>query len=245
MKILFLFLLFISQLLSNDKTVYFEKMGNHLIINNDNIFDITIKINNDKVYRVKEKSMYIVENFNEKKISYKWIIGDYYAIHDDNYIYNLPIPKNEPTLLTQGYNGKLSHKGKSQYALDFGLKEGTPIYSIREGKVVKVVNKIKKNCFKEKKSCPSNNIIIKHEDNTYSKYSHLKYKGIIVKEGDTIKKNQHIGFSGNTGYSSGPHLHMLVFKTKKEFTRESIPIKFKTQKGIEHLKEQKIYIKSD
>lgn len=50
-----------------------------------------------------------------------------------------------------------------------------------------------------------NLIIIKHEDNMSTHYGHLsEYK---VKVGDKVKKGDIIGEVGNTGFSTGPHLH--------------------------------------
>jgi murein DD-endopeptidase MepM/ murein hydrolase activator NlpD len=55
----------------------------------------------------------------------------------------------------------------------------------------------------------------------------------MVKTGQTVETGEVIGLSGNTGYSSGPHLHFDVFRAKDGKTRESVPIRFRTGKGEE------------
>jgi hypothetical protein len=67
-------------------------------------------------------------------------------------------------------------------------------------------------------------IIVFHNDGTFSQYAHFKKDGIVVKEGDTLKKGQLIGYSGNTGQSTEPHLHFVVYKPTHNGL-ESIPFK--------------------
>ena len=56
-----------------------------------------------------------------------------------------------------------------------------------------------------------NYIVIKH-NSEFTGYEHFRYKGIVVETGDFVKQGQLIGYSGNTGYSRGPHLHFEVMK---------------------------------
>ena len=73
-----------------------------------------------------------------------------------------------------------------------------------------------------------NEIEIKHSDGTYAAYSHLKYKGTFVKKGEKVKKGQLIGLSGNTGWSSKPHLDFCVFKKNiKGYKIKTIKFKIK------------------
>jgi murein DD-endopeptidase MepM/ murein hydrolase activator NlpD len=68
--------------------------------------------------------------------------------------------------------------------------------------------------------------LIQHSDGTIGNYAHLLKHGVRVSVGQKIAAGAVIGLSGNTGFSSGPHLHFSVFKTKDGRERESIPIRF-------------------
>lgn len=159
---------------------------------------------------------------------------------DTNYVYNLPINSSKKVLIIQGYNGKYSHKG--DYALDFRLKKGSIVCAAREGVVYKVEDQFSKGGPNKKYLSKGNHIIIKHSDGTYAAYWHLGPKGVVVKVGESVQKGDIIGFSGNTGYSSWPHLHFDVyyFSNGKQVT---IPTKFETHKGIKQLKVYRRYKK--
>jgi len=64
-----------------------------------------------------------------------------------------------------------------------------------------------------------NFIEIRHPDDEYSQYCHLKKDGVVVKIGDTVKAGQLIGYSGATGWLANvpePHLHFMVGRYKYE-----------------------------
>lgn len=153
----------------------------------------------------------------------KYYLGDPSQIkHDDSYLYRLPFKKGKWYKVSQSFNGKFSHNNdNSRYAVDFNLKEGEPVFAAREGKVVFVVDKYTENGGVELKF-KANKIVIQHPDGTFASYVHLQPKGVLVKVGEVVTKGQHIGYSGNTGFSSGPHLHFVV---RKE-TDLAVPIYF-------------------
>jgi murein DD-endopeptidase MepM/ murein hydrolase activator NlpD len=62
----------------------------------------------------------------------------------------------------------------------------------------------------EKYGGRANYIRIVHDDGTMGLYAHLKPEGVLVRVGQRVKTGQRIGFSGNTGYTSGPHLHFAL-----------------------------------
>lgn len=165
---------------------------------------------------------------------YGWVKGTAFANHDDSYLYRLPFGSGMNVKVSQGYNGGFSHKGLSAYAIDFSLPIGTPIYSAREGQVVgvDVTNNL---------GGPSpayrpymNYINIRHSDGTLGNYYHLKQNGSVVKIGDEVKRGQLIGYSGNTGYCTAPHLHFSVSKVDPVSMRRpmNLPIKLETAQGI-------------
>lgn len=89
------------------------------------------------------------------------------------------------------FNGR--HSG-----IDYALKIGTKVNSTNNGKVT----------FAGYLTSTGNTLIIDHGYNIFSSYSHLKE--IKVKKGDIVKKGQIIALSGNTGFTTGPHLHFTI-----------------------------------
>jgi len=149
--------------------------------------------------------------------------------------------KKRPIKIGQGFN-QGSHKDWPEdkedftYSIDFILPKGTEIIASRAGIVTKVKKNGKKNYSgkDEKKGEKAykkdmNEIEIKHNDGTYASYAHLEYNGSFVKKGEKVKKGQLIGLSGNTGWSSKPHLDFCIFKKNiKGYKIKTI--KFKLEK---------------
>lgn len=173
------------------------------------------------------------EKFNfSYSFSYTWIIGSVDAIHDDSYVYRLPFAKGTSHRVTQGYNGKYTHKGHSQYAIDFGMSIGTKIFAVREGVVVKLKENSNKGGVGREFSKYGNYITIEHSDATFATYYHLNKNGVLPRLTQKIKRGEFIAYSGNTGYSSGPHLHLSIFKASSASRTKTIPIKLLGKNGI-------------
>lgn len=105
-----------------------------------------------------------------------------------------------------------AHTGKLKYSIDYICKENTPLLATQSGEVVWVKQDSKIGGDDKKYWYDGNRIVIKHENEEYSAYEHLRYGGAKVNVGDKVKKGQVIGYSGNTGYTKGPHLHFEVFR---------------------------------
>ncbi len=155
-------------------------------------------------------------------------LGSNCAQHDDSYIYQLPYAPGNRFKVTQGYNGKFSHTGSNQYAIDWDMPEGTLVHAARGGIVVRVKDDSDKGGGSIDYDRYNNYVLIRHEDGTLGHYCHLQKGGCLVKVGQMVSAGDVIAHSGNTGFSSGPHLHFCVFKTKNGRARVSIPVKFRT-----------------
>lgn len=134
-----------------------------------------------------------------------------YALGDPNAkpkSYRYPLPwRGGPFQQTQGPGGKFSHTNiKGRYARDISMPEGTPIIAARSGVVIKIENNQT-----ERGKNPSGNFVrILHDDGTMSVYLHLKKGSIHFREGQRVTVGQQLALSGNTGNSTGPHLHFVI-----------------------------------
>ena len=163
---------------------------------------------------------------------YSWTMGSKDAKHEDNYIYRLPYKRGTTHRVSQGYNGARTHKGRSAYSIDFPMPEGTKIYAARDGLVVKTKSNSNIGGYDKKFASSGNYVRILHDDGTLATYYHLKQRGVLVNVGQRVSRGLAIGYSGNTGYSSGPHLHFSVFKAISASQTQTIPVKISSKEGL-------------
>ncbi|HEY2083480.1 MAG TPA: M23 family metallopeptidase [Verrucomicrobiae bacterium] len=157
-------------------------------------------------------------------------LGSSVAVPDD-YVYSLPYAPGTTHRITQGYNGKFSHQGSNKYAIDWQMPEGTAVCAARGGLVVKVKDDSDRGGPSIKFDPFNNYVLIRHDDGTLGHYCHLKKGGVVVHPGQVVKTGEMIALSGDTGFSSGAHLHFCVFMAKDGLHRESIPVKFHVADG--------------
>lgn len=160
-------------------------------------------------------------------------------IDDSSYIYELPFAPGKKVWLVQAYESSLSHKGER--ALDFKIKKGTAIHAAREGVVESLREDSKEGGLKTENLSDGNYVSIRHNDGSVAHYWHLDFEGVLVNRGDTVKKGQQIGLSGNTGYSAFPHLHFEVQGYDSRGNFKQLATRFRTTRGIKYLRPAKFY----
>jgi len=164
----------------------------------------------------------------EQTFSYDFTLGNPNAIHDDRYEYNLPFPEGKSHVLTQGNKTDYTHNTRiSKYAFDFAMPKGSYVAAARGGIVGFVEESHNLSGQDIRLMEKSNRIIVCHDDGTVAVYGHLKQNGAIVEVGDRVFAGQVIGLSGNTGFSTSPHLHFTV-----AIGDRSIPIRFRDEYTI-------------
>lgn len=139
--------------------------------------------------------------------------------------YVLPWGVGETHEVVQGNCGPASHFGAQRYAYDFKMDIGTQIVAVRDGTVIKV-----EESFDDGSGCPDSNFVkLKHSDGTVAVYEHLTKNGAQVAVGANVSAGDPIALSGNSGCSTGPHLHFVVFLDEDE--TDSVPVNFKNTKS--------------
>lgn len=98
--------------------------------------------------------------------------------------------------------------------IDIGAPIGAKIVSPADGKVTGVYET----------AFGGHTLIIEHDNGFESRMCHLNE--ILVLVGEKVKQGQHVAFSGNTGRSSGPHLHYGMRNEKKEYVNPEDYIKY-------------------
>ncbi|MBI2036757.1 MAG: peptidoglycan DD-metalloendopeptidase family protein [Candidatus Liptonbacteria bacterium] len=118
----------------------------------------------------------------------------------------------ENGIMSQGYGAtafaQRAYKTKFHNGVDWGVPVGTPLFAAEDGVVVAVDNN-DRGTSRWQKYQYGKYILIKHDNNLTTLYAHLSRQA--VSRGATVKRGDLIGYSGNTGYSTGAHIHFTVY----------------------------------
>jgi murein DD-endopeptidase MepM/ murein hydrolase activator NlpD len=166
------------------------------------------------------------------RYAYRYMPGDYRAVQDIAAHYQIPFDTALSFRVSQGFNGSFSHHdSQNQYAVDIGMPEGTPIRAARDGVIMTVDNDFYGNGLDMAQyGDRANNIRIVHADGAMSVYAHLQFESVRVQVGQHVKAGQEIALSGDTGFTSGPHLHFCV-QMNKDMHLVSVPFQFTGPNG--------------
>ncbi|NUS38047.1 MAG: M23 family metallopeptidase [Lysobacter sp.] len=147
-------------------------------------------------------------------------------------VYQLPL-RQRASHIDQGYGGRFSHTDpQNRYAVDFAADLGTPVLAARDGVVMQVESDFDKAGLNlEKYGGRANFVRILHDDGTMGLYAHLQEGGVLVQLGQRVRAGQQIGLSGNTGFTTGPHLHFAV-QVNRGMRLQSIPFRMAGTVGM-------------
>lgn len=177
-----------------------------------------------------------IGNAGAPKIVYRytWLAGDPSIEHHPDRPYRAPFAVARGFPVSQAFPHTVTHvSADSRYAVDIVMPVGTGVYAARGGIVFEVTGtNFRGGVDPERDAVAANLVRILHDDGTYAEYAHLNWNSIRVKPGDTVSRGQYIADSGNTGFSTGPHLHFAVVRNMG-MRVESLPVVFEGPNGDE------------
>ncbi len=159
---------------------------------------------------------------------YGYLPGDPDTTRHSDVTYRAPFSVGTSFPITQTYPDSLTHLTRdSMYAVDIAMPVGTDIVAARDGIVFDVASTNFKGGPDAAEYADLANVVrILHDDGTYALYAHLNWNTIRVSPGDRVEAGQYIADSGNTGFSSGPHLHFAV-QQNMGMSVDSLPVAFR------------------
>lgn len=222
-----------------------------LVAHNDGPASITVRISLDgsnlasdrawpviatipRYSRTPVAKLYAADPAGHYDFSFKYThhFGDINAVPHAADAYRLPFADGKKFPVSQAFGGHItSHVGaENEYAVDLAMPEGTPIVAARDGIVIEATYTYTEGGKDPLLLNKANEVVIQHPDGLISAYVHLSAGAPVVQRGQQVKQGQPIGFSGNTGYSTGPHLHFAVMKpvisADGVVRQSSIPVNF-------------------
>lgn len=174
------------------------------------------------------------DDYAPPEVSYKyiWLVGDPTSKHAPSRPYRAPFAVAGSFPVTQAFPDAVTHTtADSRYAVDISMPIGTDVYAARGGTVFEVASTNFRGGLDPAKDAAAANLVrILHDDGTYAVYAHLNWNSIRVRPGDVVSRGEYIADSGNTGFTSGPHLHFAILRNRG-LGIESVPVVFEGPDG--------------
>jgi len=163
---------------------------------------------------------------------FAYMVGDPHAEHAPDRPYRLPYASASSFKVSQAYPSAITHRdAASLHAVDFVMPVGTQVFAARAGTVIEVASEFHDAGLDPEVDGPRANIIrVLHDDGTMSLYAHLNWNSIRVTPGQHVQRGEYLADSGNTGFTTGPHLHFVV-QRNREGTLISVPVQFAAADG--------------
>jgi murein DD-endopeptidase MepM/ murein hydrolase activator NlpD len=159
--------------------------------------------------------------------SFQYLHGHPGAKHMPEEPYRLPYALATGFAVSQAFPDTVTHTdAANRHAIDFVMPVGTGVYAARGGVVIEVASEYFESGVDLAVDAPRANIVrILHADGTMALYAHLNWQSIRVAPGQRVARGEYLADSGNTGFSTGPHLHFVVQLNAGGIV-ESVPVEF-------------------
>ncbi len=158
------------------------------------------------------------------RFEYGYFVGEPGAQHRPSQPYRAPFAAARRFMVTQAPPDAITHVGpSSRNAIDIDMPVGTAVHAARAGTVINVAARHFRSGLSPQNLDEANFVQIMHDDGTYAIYAHLQLDTVRVQVGQRVARGEYIANSGNTGFSSGPHLHFVVLRNVG-LRSESVPI---------------------
>ena len=167
---------------------------------------------------------------------FQFIPGQPGAEHRPEQPYRLPYALSSAVRVSQAYPVVKTHGDPaSQYAVDFVMPVGTDVFAARDGVVIEVASDFFESGTDYEVDGPRANVVrILHADGTMALYVHLNWNTIRVVPGQRVRRGEYLADSGNTGFTTGPHLHFVVQRNEGG-ALVAVPLEFAGPNGPETL----------
>ena len=205
-------------------TVEANGVATLLVAHNDGVSPITLHLDealpgdddtDAKTFVIEPRaavSLGDVSHADGETVSYTFYVGRAGAAPDTGRCYRLPYSSGRAFPISQAYGSQLTTHDNDQnrYAVDFRMPVGTPVVASRGGVVVEATLQYRASGRDPSFFYQANHVTIVHDDGTVAEYAHLAAEAPLVRQGQHVDAGAMIGHSGNTGYTSGPHLHFVL-----------------------------------
>jgi murein DD-endopeptidase MepM/ murein hydrolase activator NlpD len=166
------------------------------------------------------------------RLAYSLVPGAPSAELPDDLAFYPPFARDRRFPISQGLDDAQTHQdAANRYAVDIVMPIGTPVFAARGGVVMDSEQQYPDTGREEERYLDQANFVrIAHDDGTMAVYAHLQRDSLRVVPGMRVPAGHWIANSGNSGYSSGPHLHFVI-QMNIDMALESLPISFRRPDG--------------
>ncbi|PJK14782.1 peptidase [Lysobacteraceae bacterium NML07-0707] len=149
------------------------------------------------------------------------------AKHQSDYLYAYPLQLDDIRISQLPGAAFSHHDAENLDAIDFAAAIGTAVIAARDGLVMQAEDRFSDHGGQRD---AVNLVRILHEDGSMAVYAHLQQRSLQVRAGQRVRRGQFIARSGNSGYSTAPHLHFVV-QVNNGQQLQSVPFRMDSPKG--------------